>query len=100
MFNGSAGRSHARAFTCTDATGTPINSPVADGTSDITLVAPAKACAVSVHVTVADARITKGSGSMVVPQNTYLLLPCEAGDTIVIDRTTTTVINFVFWLRA
>lgn len=100
MLDGSTGRSRARAYSATDGTGSPINSPVADGTSDITLVAPAKACGLAIHVTVADARITKGSGSFVVPQSSYFELPCEAGDSIVIDRTTTTVINFVFWMRA
>lgn len=84
------------AFTLSDGTGTPQTSPIADGTSDVTLVFPAHAAQLMVKVTVADAVIKVGSATYLLPQSQDFIIPGVPGDSILIDRTTTTVVYFMF----
>lgn len=97
MFGNFTGRSGAKGYVMTDATGTPITSPVASGTSDVTLVAPATACGVAIHVAQADAMVKIGSTTALLPNGTYFYLPCRNGDSIVVDRTTATAVQFIFF---
>ena len=93
------GRSGIKAMTMTDATGTPITSPVGTGTTDITLVAPTRSICVGIRVDAADATIGAGAASTraLLPNGSYMYFPCRPADTIVIDRTTTTPISFIFF---
>lgn len=98
MFPDVVGKSGVKSYVMTDATGTPITSPVASGTSDVTLVAPAGAVCVGIHVAQADATIKIDTTTALLPNGSYFYLPCRAGDSIVIDRGTATAVQFIFYL--
>ena len=91
------GRSGVKSYVLTDATGTPITSPVSTGTTDVTLVAPAQSVCVAISVAQADAMIKVGATTALLPNGTYMYFPCRSGDSIVIDRTTTTPVQFIFF---
>lgn len=94
------GRSGIKSYVLTDATGTPVTSPVGTGTSDVTLTAPADSVCVAIMVSVADAMIKVGSTTALLPNGSYMYFPCRSGDSIVIDRTTTTAVQFIFFLQS
>ena len=91
------GRSGIKSYVMTDATGTPITSPVGSGTTDVTLIAPAASVCVGIHVAQADAMVKIGSTTALLPNGSYFYLPCRVGDSIVIDRTTGTAVQFIFF---
>lgn len=94
------GRSGIKSYVMTDATGTPITSPVGSGTTDVTLVAPADSVCVAIHVAQADAMVKVGTTTALLPNGSYFYLPCRSGDSIVIDRTTGTAVQFIFFLQS
>lgn len=92
------GRSGIKSSVMTDATGTPITSPVGTGTTTITLVAPAGAVCVAVMVSAATSLFKIGTTTALLPNGSYMYFPCRSGDTIAIDRTGgTTPIQFIFF---
>ena len=84
------------AFTLSDGTGTPQTSPIASNTTDVTLVFPIHAAQLMIKVTASDAVISSGGGTYLLPASTDFIIPGVAGDTVVIDRTTATVVYFMF----
>ena len=92
------GKSGIKSYVMTDATGTPVTSPVASNTTDVTLTAPASSVCVGIHVAQADAMVKIGSTTALLPNGSYFYLPCRDGDSIVIDRTTGTAVQFIFFL--
>lgn len=92
------GRSGIKSYVMTDATGTPVTSPVTSGTTDVTLIAPDSTVCVGIHVAQADATVKVGTTTALLPNGSYFYLPCRSGDTIVIDRGTATAVQFIFFL--
>lgn len=93
------GRSGIKSFVMTDATGTPVTSPVTSGTTDVALIAPERAVCVAVHVAQADATIKIGSTTALLPNGSYMYFPCRSGDTVTVDRGTATAVQFIFFLQ-
>jgi len=91
----------APAWTDADATGTPQVSPIATGTSTVSLVWPAKAYALFVQPTAAPAVLSSDGSisSFTIPQNNGgFQIPGKPGDTTKIKRPVTTPLEFIFLL--
>lgn len=92
----------APAFSLIDGTAdTPLVSPIGSDTSEVPLVFPPKAVHLVVIPTTANARYSKVSGgatlgTFILIQNVGNNIDGVEGDTIYIQRTTTTPIEFVF----
>src|ERR1043165_280826 len=84
-------------FVARDGSATPVASPVASGTAQISLTWPTNAIALLVRPIDTDVTLLDEAGaSMTLPANTYFEIPGKAGDTTLINRPNATALEFAF----
>lgn len=91
----------ATGFLLVDGTATPQVSPIAAGTTELALIAPANAISVSIKCLSADAKLRKVAGGatggiFTITQNIDFDVGCKPGDTIYIGRPVSTSVEFAF----
>ena len=92
----------AARWVATDASSTPKNSPIASGTSEQDLKAPATGLRYVLYLYAPSAAVTartstgSDTASYSIPQATWFAIPTVGGETTYVARPVGTVLHFVF----